>query len=147
MKHCSCCKLPKPTGDDGEFHRNRSNPDGWSNQCKECMRALGADWYRRNRERKIAQSARWQQAHREADRAHSRRRHALLKATPGRHSRAEWEACKAAHGYHCSHCGNGDGHLTRDHIIPLGAPGCTNNIDNVQPLCPGCNSAKWRHMS
>jgi 5-methylcytosine-specific restriction endonuclease McrA len=34
--------------------------------------------------------------------------------------------------------------LTRDHVIPLGEPGASDAIDNIQPLCGPCNAWKGR---
>jgi 5-methylcytosine-specific restriction endonuclease McrA len=36
--------------------------------------------------------------------------------------------------------------LTRDHIIPLGLPGASDSIDNIQPLCGPCNARKGRSV-
>jgi len=32
--------------------------------------------------------------------------------------------------------------LTVDHIIPLSDPRCTNTVENIQPLCMGCQGKK-----
>ena len=40
----------------------------------------------------------------------------------------------------CLCCGV-SGELTRDHVVPL-SKGGSNTIDNIQPLCQGCNSSK-----
>lgn len=56
-----------------------------------------------------------------------------------RHSEAEWEALRDFCAG-CVRCGI-DGHLVKDHITPI-YQGGSDGIDNVQPLCPSCNSSK-----
>ncbi len=41
MKKCSKCKQIKPIK---EFHRNRSNKDGFQRQCRECHRGYLRNW-------------------------------------------------------------------------------------------------------
>lgn len=72
------------------------------------------------------------------------RRRELRKANaPGSHSLAEWEMLKKCFDYTCLRCGKREPEvtLTCDHVIPL-AKGGSDNIDNIQPLCKPCNSAK-----
>jgi 5-methylcytosine-specific restriction endonuclease McrA len=56
---------------------------------------------------------------------------------------AEWQALKALHNHTCLCCARREPviRLTPDHVIPL-AKGGGNAIDNIQPLCQPCNSAK-----
>lgn len=61
-------------------------------------------------------------------------------ANGGSHSTAEWlELCELFGGV-CLSCLQ-SGKLTRDHVVPVSVGG-TNDIENIQPLCQSCNSAK-----
>lgn len=80
----------------------------------------------------------------------AQRRRARLKGAEGSYSRAEWEALLAQYD-HCPMClreweaiespPNRDSVVTVDHIVPI-SKGGSNTIDNLQPLCYSCNSAK-----
>jgi 5-methylcytosine-specific restriction endonuclease McrA len=72
------------------------------------------------------------------------KRRARKKNTPGSHTLEEWEKLKADCGYTCLCCFKNEPEiqLTRDHIIPIGFPGASDGIENIQPLCRSCNSAK-----
>ena len=68
----------------------------------------------------------------------------------GSHTKAEWEALKAKYGHMCLRCGRKDGErvldmydieITEDHIIPV-TRGGGDSINNIQPLCRGCNAQK-----
>jgi 5-methylcytosine-specific restriction endonuclease McrA len=52
----------------------------------------------------------------------------------------QWAALLEACGYRCLRCGTHED-LSSDHIVPLSLGGA-NSIDNIQPLCEPCNSAK-----
>lgn len=62
------------------------------------------------------------------------------RANGGTHTETEWLALCARYDQRCASCG-GSKKLTRDHIVPV-SKGGTNDIDNIQPLCKSCNSAK-----
>ena len=74
------------------------------------------------------------------------------KANGGRHTNKQWLAKLAQHDA-CPRCGRAWDHIplrpddrygyvwTKDHIVPLSAGG-TDDIENIQPLCYQCNSAK-----
>jgi len=65
----------------------------------------------------------------------------------GIHTEAEWKALVEICGRVCARCGQ-SGKLTKDHVIPLTRtddPRASDAIDNLQPLCPKCNSEKGSH--
>lgn len=61
----------------------------------------------------------------------------------GSHNLADWENLKAQYNWTCPSCKRREPEieLSEDHIIPLSRGG-SNNIENIQPLCRGCNSRK-----
>lgn len=61
----------------------------------------------------------------------------------GKHSFLEWELLKAQYNWVCPDCKKQEPKikLSIDHIIPL-SKGGSDNIENIQPLCRGCNSKK-----
>ena len=59
----------------------------------------------------------------------------------GTHTKEQWESLKQEFNYACVKCGRTDCNLDRDHIIPL-YQGGSDGIENIQPLCPWCNSGK-----
>lgn len=69
-------------------------------------------------------------------------RHAREKAAAakGTHTIFEWLALCAEFDQRCVRCGDRDP-LTKDHILAI-SKGGSNAIDNIQPLCAPCNSAK-----
>jgi 5-methylcytosine-specific restriction endonuclease McrA len=73
--------------------------------------------------------------------AKTARRYARRRGAGGSHTAEEWAALCQAYGNMCLRCGATGRPLTRDHVVPL-VLGGTNTIDNLQPLCFGCNSAK-----
>lgn len=52
-KCCSTCKEVKPISD---FHKNRTQPDGFMGQCKECRNEHGRKWYEENQKLQIERS-------------------------------------------------------------------------------------------
>lgn len=58
----------------------------------------------------------------------------------GKISKAEWDNKLKSFDGKCVNCGS-DKDIVIDHIMPL-SKGGANKIDNVQPLCRGCNSRK-----
>lgn len=74
------------------------------------------------------------------------------KLLKGGHTREEWEDLKRIYNYTCPCCGRSEPEitLTRDHIVPRSMrwDGVLNldNIENIQPLCAGCNRKKGRKL-
>ena len=69
------------------------------------------------------------------------RRNRAIQSVPGAHSDLEWHKLKQRFLFLCVGCGKRK-RLTKDHIIPVGHPECTNDISNIQPLCNACNTQK-----
>ena len=59
------------------------------------------------------------------------------------HTFGEWELLKKQYDFICPCCGKSEPEisLTEDHIIPL-SKGGSDSIENIQPLCRGCNCKK-----
>ena len=78
----------------------------------------------------------------EPHRIEARQRKASVRGAPGSHTAAEIARLLSGQNYRCAVCGTGIRHVRHaDHIIPL-ARGGSNNIKNIQMLCPPCNLAK-----
>ncbi len=71
------------------------------------------------------------------------RRNRLKKISSGSHSFEEWECLEKQYNYICPCCKRKEPEisLSEDHVIPL-SKGGSDNIENIQPLCRGCNSKK-----
>lgn len=57
------------------------------------------------------------------------------------HTKEEWDAVVREVGGLCVRCGCRPDRVVRDHIVPIRFGG-HDGIDNLQPLCVECNSAK-----
>ena len=77
------------------------------------------------------------------------KRRSGLDSIPGDHTPSEWKMMCQHFDHKCVCCGKQFPfeELTKDHIIPLGQEGCTNDISNIQPLCTSCNSTKGNRHS
>ena len=132
MKTCSCCKLEKTFED---FYKNKSQKDGYQNNCKKCMNIANNKWQRKNKEKakeyteawraknknKIAEvSKEWRSNNKGCVAAHAaKRRNSKLLRTPkwltlDQLKQIELEYELAAW---CSKTMNTKYHV--DHIIPL----------------------------
>jgi len=89
----------------------------------------------------------WQKENKDYVNRKNKRRWHERRDLPGSHTEVEWQALLVKVGYKCVCCGFSDSSLAdcglaRDHIIPATWEASTNNIDNIQPLCAGCNGKK-----
>lgn len=99
-------------------------------------------WRARNKEKVRAYQAAWEAAHPDdcLERCHRRR---ARKGNGEIHfTQSEFRTLKEFYGGKCLRCGATDKEIVPDHVVPL-SEGGSDSIDNIQPLCRGCNS--WKH--
>lgn len=97
--------------------------------------------YRENRSRDRQRGRRWQVANPERRRISHQRRRAKKRGNGGSYTMAEWHELCRQYDNHCAYPGCETTDLTVDHVIPL-AKGGSNDISNIQPLCPHHNFSK-----
>ncbi len=110
--------------------------------------------YHNNPDRAKERSRAYKQTHPEYNKNYSRanpelirrktaHRRARKKKAPGTYTVEQWEALKVRYEYTCLCCGRKEPEikLSIDHVVPL-TMGGDNTINNIQPLCLSCNSAK-----
>ena len=104
---------------------------------------LASLWYAKHKEENNASCRRWKQDHPDRVRESNRKRRTLKMGAVGGHTQQGWDLLKARYGFTCPRCHRTepDISLTEDHIVPL-SQGGMDSIDNIQPLCRRCNSAK-----
>lgn len=100
------------------------------------IRSYMSAYIEKNREEHNKRSREWSKANRPKRLANARAR----RAAPGFISSEEWTAVLNSWGGRCLACGK-SGRIEMDHVTPV-AKGGTHTVDNVQPLCRGCNAAK-----
>lgn len=166
MRCCTKCGIDKPIS---EFKSDRRKQDGRATCCKLCCAIACAQWRKthpapkrkrkdaRSRSDRRERSAKWRTAnpekHRENDRKWRRAnpekarsikaaRIARKRGNGGRHSGEQIKALASRQGFRCAGCPASirDGYHV-DHVMPL-ALGGTNDIQNIQLLCPTCNLTK-----
>jgi 5-methylcytosine-specific restriction endonuclease McrA len=120
--------------------RSAANPAKWRRANPEKMSAIGREWRQANPEKVLAQSRQHRLRYPEATRAYERKRRALRWGAAGSHTAKEWVVLRKRLGDRCLVCGTTE-RLACDHIWPLSLGG-SNDLDNLQPLCRGCNSRK-----
>jgi len=114
----------------------------WIAAHPEYFREASRRFYAAHRAEVCARTLRWQTANPDKVCAIKHKRRALKSGNGGSFTEAEWKTLCAQYNNQCIGPGPHGGKLTRDHIIPVGEPGGTSNIDNIQPLCQSCNSRK-----
>ena len=101
------------------------------------------EWNVIHRAKHALHTARWQKTH-PARTMFLARRHQGLMDGRGEFSELEWVALCNRYNNVCLGC-HEPKPLTIDHVIPL-SKGGMNTIDNIQPLCKGCNSRKHNQI-
>ena len=152
------------------FPPSKVNRDGLHCYCNQCMAERKRDHYKKNavarreaerkyyhanadkalqyrithREQRAMQHRAHQLLYPERHRTKANRYYARRRGAEGNYTTAEWVALCAYYDNQCLCCGLRKP-LTIDHIVPL-IQGGSNSIDNLQPLCRNCNSAKGGKM-
>ena len=166
MKHCPSCETSKPLD---SFRMEKGRPQSY---CRDCHKVYMRVYYERNKERLLDQQKAYVQANREAtqrrraahhiknrdhensasarwrqenpeQRAHLQRVHrARKRSAPGSHSAEDVQRLFVLQNGACPVCRSdlpAEYHV--DHIQALSRGG-SNDPDNLQLLCPPCNTSK-----
>jgi 5-methylcytosine-specific restriction endonuclease McrA len=85
----------------------------------------------------------WARANPDKIKARDHARRIFKMGQPNSFTAAEWKALKERYKHTCLRCGRREPEikLTADHIVPISRGGA-GTIDNIQPLCRACNTAK-----
>jgi 5-methylcytosine-specific restriction endonuclease McrA len=152
LKRCSRCRTEKAAT---EFYRNRAQPDGLDNQCKDCGKAARAASKKKCPESVRAYCARWRARHPEYNRqrqrdwiarrrehvnAYNRGRRQVRLGAPGCGvTKEQWFALLELADDRCVYCGAPA--TAMDHFLPI-AGGGAHDVSNIVPACKSCNSSK-----
>jgi hypothetical protein len=122
--------------------RNKKYQAGWVKKNPDKRRKTARNWYVKNTESSIERSLRWFKNNPEKRRAIVRNRTARRKNALGKHTAEEVLEMLKRQKWKCAACGvsiRKRRHI--DHRIPL-VLGGSNDISNLQGLCPTCNCRK-----
>lgn len=114
---------------------------------KERMRAYSQQWYEANKDRLKPIRAAWHQENYEEKRKpkmvqNEANRRARKRNAGGEHTLEQVDALYVRQKQKCAACRISlHGIFHRDHVVPLAAGG-SNDISNIQLLCPDCNRSK-----
>jgi HNH endonuclease len=136
-----------------EFHRRwraanpkkvRAQASKWYTEHKEKALEKARNWHAANPEKVAASSKKWRLANLEVYRVHVRARRARQRGALGSHTAAEVSDLLIRQKWRCANAACRISLKERrslDHIMPLRRGG-SNDITNLQWLCPRCNSRK-----
>ena len=160
MKYCFKCKQVKSLD---SYYMDRSRHDGKQPVCKDChkktpydpeKRKIVKDRYRINNPNKCKEHARnsrkkhpethkkWVEQNKEKVKAYKASNRAKRKGAQGKFTGEQIDKLYVLQKGKCACCKiDLSKKFHRDHIYPLSLGG-SNNIDNIQLLCSGCNLQK-----
>lgn len=163
QKRCSDCDETKPVS---EFHKNKTQSDGYAYRCKACrkqkeydkqmeyywqnhqsIREYQAGYYTDNKGQWAAYAEN-KNLDMDNNKAWHANRRAMLRGAEGSHTKDEWLNLVSLCNNRCLRCGIHGSYkeLERDHIVPI-TKGGSNYISNIQPLCGRCNKSKSNRSS
>ena len=126
----------------------RENDRKWAAANPEKVRERNRKWRAANPEKASEENRKWKAANPEKCCAASHKRRCRIAGNGGIHTAEQFKALCAHFGNRCVCCGRLR-KLAADHVISLKMSatlmlplGFLNDIDNLQPLCQGCNSKK-----
>lgn len=108
---------------------------------KEERNAKQRAYARANRERANERLREWKKANPDSVKADTHNRRARLRGAVGKHTGEEVRALFAKQRGRCAACRIKLDGFHKDHVHPLSAGG-SNDIGNIQLLCPDCNMTK-----
>lgn len=160
MRTCKKCGETKPLED---FAIGKNSKDGRRSICKKChaeyqkawRKSSGyvdeanqsrfREWYGKNREAVIAKVGDWVKKnpgkYRTVQRASFHRRAARVRENGGSFTPGQIEALRRLQKNRCAACEKPLTEYHIDHVMPV-AKGGSNDISNIQLLCPKCNRQK-----
>lgn len=113
----------------------------WHSNNKEKSKAYNAAWFAANPEKARLLAKKWRENNPGMKAVYQSKRRSRLSLKTGNHTDDQWKSLVEQYNHQCLRCGSRCCKLTRDHVIPI-IKGGSNAIDNIQPLCGHCNSAK-----
>jgi 5-methylcytosine-specific restriction endonuclease McrA len=156
VKQCSGCQRELPLD---AFHVDKGHSDGRVSRCKSCRAkwvesrtaervSYNAQYYARNRDKRIAEIHEYQRRHPEIQVRYRHRYRARKHKAPGGHTYADLVAIFEKQDSKCFYCNQHlasihNGHF--DHVIPLSRGG-SDNPENLVFACPPCNWSKHARM-
>jgi HNH endonuclease len=121
--------------------RHRAYSRQWVLDNQERASLNKREYYKKNKDSIQSAIRKWKSENPEALRDYIHKRRAALKAG-GTHTRVQIAALAVTQGYLCKACGcDISKKWDRDHIVPV-SKGGSNDISNIQLLCPPCNYEK-----
>ncbi len=126
----------------GFIARNPGYNTTWVRNNKDAQRKFARKWYNKNAQAQIKKATGWRKSNRERARVIVRNRIARVKNALGTHTAEQVVEMLQRQNWECVGCGASikkKRHI--DHKMPL-LLGGSNDISNLQGLCPRCNCSK-----
>ena len=113
----------------------------WNKRNPEKHRTHSSKWAHEHTDQRNAYEREYWESHRDQRTAKSQGYRSRKIKLPGSFTPKEFSDLKKMFAGTCVCCGL-IVPLCADHIKPVGYPGSSNYIENIQPLCVSCNSSK-----